>query len=245
MCLYVDGAPPYVSGEDFRRPSYFLWPCARITSPQPTSVTDFDIAFNISLPGTSSCMLKLNRRSSSQRSTRCVWLRIYFHSWLIIDLILRILTSRACRVSFLLRNFSKKLPLFYFFLIVFGGDIHIWGLKMEEVEITMRQRHDKLISRKVHFIIRRISRLNNLSRSALFMLYGTTKLLYREICPHDRQRRLTVSTPHRCWFLPLLFHCNGEEDSQRFLVVIKPVYRCAQAGCSTLTRKTGSEVGQR
>jgi len=46
VCVFTDGAPPYVSGENFRRPSYFLWPCARITSPQSTSVTDFDIAFN-------------------------------------------------------------------------------------------------------------------------------------------------------------------------------------------------------
>jgi len=39
--------PPYVSGESFRRPSHFLWPCTQITSFRSASVTDSDIAFDI------------------------------------------------------------------------------------------------------------------------------------------------------------------------------------------------------
>ena len=60
----------------------------------------------------------------------------------------------------------------------------------------------------------------------LAILYGTvTFCIAREICPHDRQRRSTVSTP-----VPLLIPSGTfiaariEEDSQEvFLVVIKRV----------------------
>lgn len=71
---------------------------------------------------------------------------------------------------------------------------------------------------------------------------------YRQICPHDRRCEYSVSTPLR-WFLPVYRAASPrrKEDSQVSSRAVINSYRCSRAGLAhgTLTRKAGSEVGQR